>query len=659
MTTLRLAANELRRLNASMIGRLALLALTLIPTIYAGLYLYANRDPYAGFPQVPAAVVVQDSGTTLSSGERLDAGTQVATDLIDSKSFAWRELDLATAQDQVRDGEVDFALVVPATFSADLASSAQFTPRQAQLELLTNDANNYMAHTIANQVVAEVTKSVAAKVTSTAANQLLVGFTTIHDNVTKAVDGATKLADGLGQAKSGADQLASGGAQLVTGTQQLADGSATLASGAATLQSGLATLDAKTRTLPSDTQKLASGAAQVAAGNARIAGIGDQVAAAAGEAHTALGTDRAALVARLQEAGLSQPQLDAVNAELDKVAAPIDKANTTIQTASGQLDELSSGAKQVSDGAATLAAAAGPLRDGIHQAATGSASLSSGAAQLHDGATAARDGATKLSDGATKLDGAFPQLVDGATQLRDGLTSGLKQIPNPDEASRTAVAQTLGAPVNVSNVSQSSAGDYGGGLAPFFLSLSLWIGAYVLFLLVKPLSARAVAANQPSLRVALGGWLAPALIGFAQAAAALAIVALALGIRVANPVGTLLFMCAVSMTFVAILHALAASLGTIGKFLGLVFMVVQLVSAGGTFPWQTLPGPLQPVHQLIPMSYAIDGVRRLMYGADLAPVRGDLAVLFAYLVGALLLSAFAARRARVWTTSRIKPELTL
>ena len=113
------------------------------------------------------------------------------------------------------------------------------------------------------------------------------------------------------------------------------------------------------------------------------------------------------------------------------------------------------------------------------------------------------------------------------------------------------------------------------------------------------------------------------------------------------------------MTFVATLHALASRFGAVGKFLGLVFMVVQLVSAGGTFPWQTLPGPLQAVHHVVPMSYAVDGLRRLLYGADLGPVTGSLGVLTAYLLGALALSTVAARRSRTWTAKRIKPELSV
>ena len=143
------------------------------------------------------------------------------------------------------------------------------------------------------------------------------------------------------------------------------------------------------------------------------------------------------------------------------------------------------------------------------------------------------------------------------------------------------------------------------------MSLALWIGAYVLFLFVRPLSPRALATSQRSIRTALGGWLAPTLVGLVQVASLVLVVGRGVDIRIAHPVLAFLFLCFTSMTFVAILHALAARLGAVGKFLGLVFMVVQLVSAGGTFPWQTLPAPLQAVHHVVPMSHAVDGLRRL------------------------------------------------
>jgi putative membrane protein len=181
----------------------------------------------------------------------------------------------------------------------------------------------------------------------------------------------------------------------------------------------------------------------------------------------------------------------------------------------------------------------------------------------------------------------------------------------------------------------------------------------VLFLLVRPLSPRALAATQWPLRIALGGWLPPAVFGVIQATLLFGAVIIGLGIDTAHPWLTVGLLMLTSMAFVAILHALAAWLGSIGKFLGLVLMVIQLVSAGGTFPWQTIPGPLYVFHHALPMSYAIDGVRHLMYGGATAGVAGDALVLLGYLVAALGASALAARKQRVWSAKKLQPELVL
>ena len=694
MTALRLALNELRRLTSGKLPRLGLIAILLVPTLYGGLYLYANNDPYAGLSWVPAAIVVEDAGTTLANGERLNAGPTVAHDLVASRSFDWHEVDRAEATSGVADGRNDFALIVPRAFSGDLASSAEFTPRQAHLEVATNDANNYIAHTIANQVVAQVTKSVAEQVSSTAANQLLLGFSTIHTKVTEAVDGEAKLTAGILKADKGAGDLATGAGQLVTGetalvkgTTELRDGATeaaagatTLASGSASLATGLGTLDSTTATLPAQTRALADGARKVSDGNTAVAAAGTRFAAASQQFIASMTTGQGDLATALADRGFTQDQIDAILAETGKLSGPAGAANAKVQQTSAQLNVLSAGAQQVAAGAdrldvaaGRLAVAAGPLHAGIHQAAggavklrDGAASLSSGADRLSSGATSlaigqqsALDGATKLDAGARQLGAGLDELGAGATKLHDGLATGLRSIPNPSEASRKAVAQTIGNPIAVANTSQATAGSYGAGLAPFFLSLALWIGAYVLFLLVKPLSSRALAAGQPAWRIALGGWLSPALFGLVQGSLVFTVVFIGLGSHAEHPAGVLALMAVTSIAFVAILHALVSRLGAVGKFLGLVFMVLQLVSAGGTFPWQTVPLPLHALHHVLPMGYAIDAIRRLMYGGSLAPVAGDVAVLTAYLLLALTVSTYAARRARVWTPARAKPELVL
>ncbi|MFI2705682.1 YhgE/Pip family protein [Cellulosimicrobium composti] len=700
MTAIRLGLSELRRLAAGTLPRLAILAMALIPTLYAGLYLFANHDPYDKLDQVPAALVVLDEGTSTTDARtgattRRDFGRDVADQLLDDGGFGWVETSQVDAEYGVRSGRYDAALVIGPTFSADLASAGEFEPQQASLTLVTNDANNYLARTIADQIVGKVRDSIAEQVGTEAADTFLRGFASIHTNLADAVDGAGRLHDGSTQLRDGlvtaddgartladgAGRAADGAAQLDASTGTLADAVGRLDDGATSLASGLGTLRGATSSLPAQTQQLADGAAQVADGNAQVARYGDQAAAAAADVLPALDGARDDVDARLDrlvaDGVLDQATADEVRAQvapvLDERRAQVQGAVDQVTAASGELDRLADGARQVSDGAARLAAATPQLAAGIATAADGADRLADGTGQLAaatpqlvdgvsrlaDGTRQVSDGATSLADGTAQLRDGSGELADGAAQLHDGLAEGLGQVPDLDEQTRQDTAETIGNPVSVTNEALSSAGTYGGGLAPFFLSLATWIGAYVLFLLVRPLSTRALAAGRSGLATALGGWLTPAAIGVLQVAAMFTVTKFALDIDPVHGVGTALFLVLVSATFVAILQALNVWLGAAGQFLGLVLMLVQLVTAGGTFPWQTIPQPLRSMHQFLPMTYAVEGLRQLLYGGNMATVARDVTVLVVVLAGALGLTALAARRRRVWTITTLQPELVL
>ena len=296
---------------------------------------------------------------------------------------------------------------------------------------------------------------------------------------------------------------------------------------------------------------------------------------------------------------------------------------------------------------------------GAEDLANGAPALAGGVSEAHDAAGTLATGADELASGAGDLRKGVARLQRGEAALARGMRQGLAQIPAIGDTTRERIARTIGHPVEVSDAAQTSAGSYGAGLAPFFMALATWIGGYVLFLLVRPLSRRAMAANQTPLRVALGGWITPALIGVAQVVLLLAVVLVGVRLGAADVPGTLLFLILMSATFVAVLHALNAWLGPAGQFLGLVLMVLQLVTAGGTFPWQTIPQPLHVVHHALPMSYAVDGLRQLMYGGLSGLVLRDVLVLLGWLVAALLLTTLAARRQRVWTLERVRPSLAL
>lgn len=725
MTAIRLGLSELRRLTAGTLPRLAILALALIPTLYAGLYLFANHDPYDRLERVPAALVVQDEGAdvtdpTTGRTEHRSYGDDVADELTGGDGgFGWVRTTQTDAANGVRSGRYDAELLIGPTFSADLASSGEFEPTQASLVLVTNDANNYLARTIATTIVDKVRDSIAEQVGTQAAETFLAGFAEIRGSLTDAVDGATQLADGAGELRDGAGRLHDGASTLADGAGTLADGASSLSSGAGTLHEGLSTADDGAQqlasglgrlqrgaaALPGSTDRLATGAEQVAdgadrlvdgarqvaAGNATVAGYGDQAAAAADDVVAAVSGARGQATARLDalvaDGTLTREQADEVEQVLDTAQGRVGEAAGQVKEVAGRLDQLRDGSQQVADGAARLAAgsaqvadgarsladAAPALVDGVDQASsgaqrladgtgrlvTGSARLADGAAQLDDGASRLATGAGRLADGTADLVDGAGRLEDGAGQLRDGLADGVQRVPDVDERTREATATTIANPVDVEADSLSSAGTYGGGLAPFFLSLATWIGAYVLFLLVKPLSTRALAAGRSALWTVLGAWVVPFGIGVVQVAAMFSVTKFALDIDPAYGFGTAAFLVLMTATFVAVLQLLNVWLGAAGQFLGLVLMLVQLVTAGGTFPWQTLPEPLSSLHRMLPMSYTVEGLRQLLYGGNLATVSRDVGVLVVVLGLTLAATTLVARRQRVWTPNRLQPELVL
>lgn len=423
--------------------------------------------------------------------------------------------------------------------------------------------------------------------------------------------------------REAAQHMLDGIAEIRSSLVKASDGASQASTGAGTLRDGLTALKDGTAALPDQTARLAAGAEQVAAADAKIAQIGRDVANASAGIAGSLDAERQAIVDRLAAAGTDPATTEQILAAFDRVASAVREVNGKAQEAQGQLNQLEAGSGEVASGMRQLAGATPQLAGGIASAADGSS-----------------------------------QLAAGVGELASGLAAGVEQVPNFSDALRAKQAANIADPVQVETSAVTSAGTYGAGLAPFFVSLAAWIGMYALFLILKPVSARAMTALRAPVKVALAGWLTPTLLGAIQMLALFGIVAGTLGFRVANPVGAYGMMLLASMTFASIILALNVWLGSVGQFLGLILMVLQLVVAGGTFPWQTLPEPLASLHHVMPMSFAVDGLRQLMYGGDLAQAGRDAIVLVCILLAALVVTAVGVGRTMRSRTPRdLRPSL--
>ena len=112
-----------------------------------------------------------------------------------------------------------------------------------------------------------------------------------------------------------------------------------------------------------------------------------------------------------------------------------------------------------------------------------------------------------------------------------------------------------------------------------------------------------------------------------------------------------------SVAFTAPIQGIVAVMGTPGKFVVLILLVLQLVSSGGTFPWLTTPEPLHIMHQILPMGHVAEGMRHLIYGADLAPLLPIVLGLLGYTVLGLLFAWVAVSKKKTRTLKSLMPEI--
>jgi putative membrane protein len=201
---------------------------------------------------------------------------------------------------------------------------------------------------------------------------------------------------------------------------------------------------------------------------------------------------------------------------------------------------------------------------------------------------------------------------------------------------------------------------FGEGFAPFFISLALFVGALITWLLLRPLPSRALATPASGFRTAFAGFLPAALLGLAQVAVMMTVLKVGLGLHMASVVGTIALTALVGLAFVALQQMLTAVFGSAaGKVIILALLMLQLASSGGTYPVETTPAFFRAIHPFLPMTYAVTGLREVITGGADARLWASVAVLVGVLIGSLAVTAWRAGRMRTWTLSRLHPVLSI
>ena len=379
-----------------------------------------------------------------------------------------------------------------------------------------------------------------------------------------------------------------------------------LSAGTAAVSDALTELEAQTENFPAASEgikKLNTGFDTLLSNNDALLDGADSLRAA--------GTDVTGGISSIRSGGLT------VSDGIQTLGSGIRTYTDGISTLADNSSALTDGTAKLADGAGVLCSGAGQLSDGTAVLAEGAASLvenndrlNDGAALLADGAGQLCDGASRLYDGSVELDEGMAQLQDGADVLADSLSEGAEEA-----SATTADEDTIhmfASPVNTDETQITTVENNGHAMAPYMMSVGLWVGCLA-FCLMYPLTR-----YNGKLKSGLAWWASKASVLYPvavlQGLMLIWLLHVIDGFTPAKMTETILFACLTAAAFTSVMYFFNITLGKVGSFLMLIFMVVQLSGSAGTYPVEISPAFVADIHAYLPFTYTVDAFRSTISG---------------------------------------------
>ena len=175
------------------------------------------------------------------------------------------------------------------------------------------------------------------------------------------------------------------------------------------------------------------------------------------------------------------------------------------------------------------------------------------------------------------------------------------------------IAEFMSTPVVVDQHTIFPTHTYGSLMASLFINLSLWIGAFVLVVILKLGVDDDGVPGLTERQGYLGRWMLFATIAIAQAIT-LSIGNLMIGVQHVNAAAFVLTPILIGLSYLSIIYALSVTFGYIGKGLVVILVIMQIPGASGIYPIQLMPEFFQSLYPFFPFTYGIDAMREVISG---------------------------------------------
>ncbi len=279
------------------------------------------------------------------------------------------------------------------------------------------------------------------------------------------------------------------------------------------------------------------------------------------------------------------------------------------------------------------------LDDGLNLSAQGKKTLP----DVQEMLNTFRNTADLSNDELKKLKEKFPEIKNNVHELAERL----KKIDNEDDINElldmitndwNTQSDFLSSPVEIQDNRLFPWPNYGSTVTPFYTVLCLWIGGYILSVLIEteaqPLEDKKELKNYEKYFGRLSLFI---FIGMGQALVASLGALLLLHSYAVHPIMFVLYCIFISIVFNCIIYTSVSLLGYGGIVIGVVLLVIQVAGTSGNFPIEVNPIGFQELFPFLPFTYAISGVRQIMAGIIYSILFKDSAILGLFMIGSIII----------------------
>lgn len=670
------------RIKNNVIALIVIMGLTVVPCLYAWFNIAASWDPYKNTGNLKVAVASVDKGYEGSLIPiDINIGDRVLSTLHENDQMEWVFTNRDAAVEGVKSGDYYAAIVIPENFSNDMMSLFSEDIEKPQITYYSNAKENAIAPKVTekgasaiqnqiNQVFIETVSDTGLTVMQSVINMtdeedtgsLVSNLLRNLRNISGSLDASSETMRSFSGMTSSIQQLTSStGDFLDYVKKQSSDGSGTLSGMQKTVTDIRDTINGTTDSINKlldsskgyyeEISKLLDSAFETQAGDARaVADTLDTVAARVDKTISSYTEVRDSIAAL----GESNPELSALTEPI------VAKLNASIATQTELSESLKSTAESLRTSATDVVTAKKELDKLIDESVDGidsvkkdyednvksilnklSASLGSAGSDISDllrQLDKSVDGIRELTDSATSDLVAIQSALDNSGALLDrasskvsGMITKLEQMQQSGDFSelrsllsenREALSQFLAAPVSLKTHKVYEIENYGSAMAPFYSTLSIWIGGIVLVAMMSVTVSDSTLEGLSGVKnshLYFGRYILFFIMGLMQSTLIGLGDLLFLGIQCRHP---FLFMLACwfsSIVYVNIIYTLTVSFGDIGKAISVILLVIQVAGTGGTFPIEVAPTFFRVIYPLLPFTHSMAAMRETvggMYGMD-------------------------------------------